>query len=148
MGQVVLDDPVLDAKHPFTRVFLLAEYWRNRYFNLKGTLTMRKHELKTWPVYFREIASGRLSFSVRENLGRGFQKGDVVLLCEWDPNIYVNPELKAKLEAGEVEDSFDPRYTGSTMELEITYVESSWGVTPNHVIIGFGSVPRDVKEPE
>lgn len=97
---------------------------------------MRKHELKTWPVYFREIAAGRLSFSVRENLGRGFQKGDIAVLHEWDPDTLCADGVNKGL------------YTGRSMELEITYVESSWGVTPNHVIIGFGSVPRDVKEPE
>lgn len=98
---------------------------------------MRKHELKTWPVYFEEIAAGRLSFSVRENLGRGFQKGDIAVLKEYDPNEErVGPEGIFKKIKG---------YTGRSMELDITYVESAWGITPNHVIIGFGSVPREVK---
>lgn len=108
---------------------------------------MKKHDLKTWPVYFEEIAAGRLPFTIRDNLGRGFQKGDIAALYEWDPNVYVDPELKEKLESGEVGDDFDPRYTGRSMELDITYVESSWGVTPNHVVIAFGSVPRYVVEP-
>lgn len=125
MAQVVLDDPVLDARHPFTRVFLLAEYWKKKYLQLKDERKfMRVHELKTWPGYYEDIITGRLPFSVRSNEGRGFQKGDIVKLQEWDPNA---PEV-----------SGTSKYTGRSVELEITYVESSWGVSPGHVVLGFG----------
>lgn len=80
---------------------------------------MREHELKAWPIYFSEIASGRLPFSIRDNHGRGFQRGDTAYLREWDP------ETK--------------KYTGYEMKLFITYVESAWGVQPGHVVIGFGN---------
>jgi hypothetical protein len=86
---------------------------------------MREHVLKTWPVYFDEIISGRLPFSVRDNQGRGFQKGDIAVLREWNPD---GPDVLGQ-----------SRYTGRLVRLEITYVESSWGVSPGHVVIGFGT---------
>lgn len=36
MGKpIVLDDPVLDARDPFTRMFLCAEYWQRKYRDLQ-----------------------------------------------------------------------------------------------------------------
>lgn len=106
---------------------------------------MRKHELKTWPVYFEEIASGRLPFSVRDNEGRGFQKGDIAVLQEWDPDegeftLHAGPDSPAISSFKRVKG-----YTGRYMELEITYVESSWGVSPGKVVLAFGvNVVREV----
>jgi hypothetical protein len=90
---------------------------------------MRKHDLKIWPVYFEEAVAGRMPFSIRDNLGRGFQKGDLVDLWEWDPN--AAPVVGI--------DGEDLRYTGRCIpNVEITYVESSWGVEPGKVVLGFG----------
>lgn len=89
---------------------------------------MREHDLKIWPVYFEEAASGRMPFSIRDNHGRGFQKGDTVVLREWDPNV---PEV---LQIGLCSN----RYTGRVVRMDITYVESAWGVQPGHVVLGFG----------
>ena len=44
------------------------------------------HELKIWPQYFERVRDGSKTFEVREN-DRGFQSGDTVTLCEWDPEI-------------------------------------------------------------
>ena len=41
------------------------------------------HELKTWCEYFEEIFLGRKNFEVRKN-DRNFQKGDILILKEWD----------------------------------------------------------------
>lgn len=43
-----------------------------------------KHELKIWPQYYQAVADGSKTFEVRKN-DRGFQKGDIVELNEWDP---------------------------------------------------------------
>lgn len=45
----------------------------------------RQHELKCWPNYFDAIARGDKTFEVRYD-DRGFQRGDTVLLREFDPN--------------------------------------------------------------
>ena len=42
------------------------------------------HELKTLPEYFERIFNGEKNFEVRKN-DRGFQKGDKVILREYDP---------------------------------------------------------------
>jgi len=51
--------------------------------DLKALLGARAHELKTWPEYFEQIWNGTKTFEVRKN-DRGYQKGDTVILREWD----------------------------------------------------------------
>ena len=42
------------------------------------------HELKTWPTYFNESASGNKPFEIRKH-DRDFRVGDILWLREWDP---------------------------------------------------------------
>ena len=42
------------------------------------------HELKIWPQYYVNVANGSKTFELRNN-DRAFQKGDTVVLKEWDP---------------------------------------------------------------
>ena len=42
-----------------------------------------RHELKIWPDFFKEVASGNKRFEIRKN-DRGFKRGDVLYLREWD----------------------------------------------------------------
>ena len=44
---------------------------------------MTHHELKTWPVYFKEILYGNKTFEFRHN-DRDFKEGDTVTLLEWE----------------------------------------------------------------
>lgn len=44
-----------------------------------------EHYLKTWPLYFAAVWRGQKQFEVRKN-DRNFQKGDVLILEEWDPD--------------------------------------------------------------
>lgn len=48
---------------------------------------MTEHALKTWPVFFDDVLSGRKTFEVRKN-DRNFQEGDTLLLEEWAPDAY------------------------------------------------------------
>ena len=43
------------------------------------------HELKTWPVMFDAVKSGKKRFELRKD-DRDFQEGDHLMLCEWNPN--------------------------------------------------------------
>jgi Domain of unknown function (DUF3850) len=43
-----------------------------------------EHELKCWPRFFREVASGMKTVEVRLN-DRGFKPYDALTLREWDP---------------------------------------------------------------
>jgi hypothetical protein len=45
---------------------------------------MATHELKIWPEFFDPVARGEKTFDVRYN-DRGFEKGDVLWLREWNP---------------------------------------------------------------
>jgi hypothetical protein len=75
-----------------------------------------RHELKIWPQYFRPVADGDKTFEVRKN-DRGFQKGDVVMLREWDP-----AEV-TKNWTGQGRMPTEPRgYTGEHAEFMIGYV--------------------------
>lgn len=64
-------------------------------------LTRAEHELKTWPEYFKAVASGEKNFEIRKN-DRDFKVGDILILKEYDP---VKKE-----------------YTGDYVGREITYI--------------------------
>lgn len=63
------------------------------------------HYLKTWPAYFEQVANGNKTFEIRKN-DRGFQKGDIVVLAEYEPPTGV----------------FSGKYTGEKLSAEIGYV--------------------------
>lgn len=46
---------------------------------------MMNHELKIWPEYFREVATGAKTFEVRVN-DRNFLRGHTVTLNEYCPH--------------------------------------------------------------
>ncbi|MDB4378293.1 DUF3850 domain-containing protein [bacterium] len=60
-----------------------------------------KHELKTWNEYFEETLMGHKTFEIRKN-DRNFQKGDVLILKEWD--------------------NFRKTFTGRKLSRDVTYV--------------------------
>lgn len=72
---------------------------------------MMTHELKIWPQFYQAVANGTKTFEIRQN-DRGFQKGDTVILREFDPSPQ-NPT-----------DNKIPRgYTGSPdLEFQIGYI--------------------------
>lgn len=45
-----------------------------------------RHELKMHPVYYEAVSNRSKTFEYRRN-DRGFQKGDTVVLKEFDPNL-------------------------------------------------------------
>ena len=61
-----------------------------------------EHELKIWPKYYEDTASGAKSFEYR-NLDRDFQVNDTLWLREWDRSVPEN-------------------YTGRSFRAAITYV--------------------------
>lgn len=60
-----------------------------------------KHEKKVWPEYFQKILDGKKNYELRL-ADWDCQEGDLLVLREWDPQTC--------------------RFTGRTMEKEVTYV--------------------------
>ena len=71
-------------------------------------MTIRYHDLKTWPPYFQMILDGRKTFDLRVD-DRGFREGDILLLNEYLPD--------------------QKRYTGRAVSCEVgLIVRGEWGL--------------------
>lgn len=85
---------------------------------------MKTHTLKIWPAYYRALVEKRKTFEARKN-DRGFEVGDRLLLCEYDP------EAKPPREP----------YTGSSIMFDVTYVlDDPAYCAPGVVIMGLSFV--------
>lgn len=78
-----------------------------------------KHELKTIPSYFAAVDRGEKDFEIRDNSDRGFQKGDCVVLKEFEP-------LKGPVGT----------FTGNEIMVEIKYV-TNFMQKEGYVVFGF-----------
>lgn len=87
---------------------------------------MKIHKLKTWPDYFEAVLNGEKTFEIREN-DRGFQKGDIVVLEEYDPT----KSLKIEAMGRPIE---DVGYTGRKIEKQISYV-TNWEQKENYIVM-------------
>lgn len=67
----------------------------------KDGKSLRHHELKAWPEYFRAVYSGQKSFEIRKN-DRDYQKGDTLTIREFNPD--------------------NSTYTGRSCSRRVTYV--------------------------
>lgn len=83
-----------------------------------------RHELKIWPEFFEAIMSGSKTFELRRD-DRGFVKGDLLALSEWDPAT--------------------KEYTGRGTSRIVTYLlghradagcAATFGLQPGYVIMG------------
>lgn len=80
----------------------------------------RQHDLKCWPPFFQAILDGDKTFEVRKN-DRGFQRGDVLRLREYDPNAMSRVGM----------------YTQREIMAVITYVLSGFdGIEDGYVVMG------------
>lgn len=79
-------------------------------------MSVKVHELKTWPTSFEAIAVGDKRFEVRKN-DRDFQPGDRLHLREYDPN--------------------GKTYTGRELVRDIAYVMRgpAFGIEPDHCVM-------------
>lgn len=80
------------------------------------------HALKTWPEYYKAVASGEKTFEVRRN-DRPFKIGDKLLLQEYDPK--------------------KEQYTGRELERSITYIlngDSKFGMFNDFVVMAIKEI--------
>ena len=87
---------------------------------------MKTHELKILPQYFQAVWNGTKTFELRKD-DRDYQRGDILILREWD---------------GE-------KYTGSALCVKIVYIlqnASKFGLLDGYVILGIKRLdPGDFK---
>lgn len=77
---------------------------------------MKIHKLKTLPQYFQPAWDGIKPFEIRKD-DRDYQRGDFLILCEWDGN----------------------KFTGSALCVRVTYVlqdAQKYGLMDGYVILG------------
>ena len=73
------------------------------------------HNLKTLPIYFDAVKSGKKTFEIRSN-DRDFKVGDIMILNKWDGK-YIDEDV---------------------IKLKITYIlDSKIYIQPGYVAIGF-----------
>lgn len=84
----------------------------------------REHRVKCWPQYFKAIRSGEKTFEVRRD-DRGYQRGDTLVLVEFDPSLVL---------------LF--RESGETEEREITWIFTGgqFGIEPGYVVLALGPI--------
>lgn len=95
-----------------------------------GSINMREkrmnptiHFVKCWPQFFERVLDGSKTFEYRSN-DRGYQKGDVVVLQEWDPS-KMEPQMRVK-QNGDLDvlglPAQEKGYTGREARFTIGYV--------------------------
>jgi hypothetical protein len=82
-----------------------------------------RHELKTWPEFFRPVLHGIKRFEIRKN-DRDYQRGDVLWLREYIPDDLVPGS---------------GHYTGEELEVTVTIIveNDKWGaIADGFVVMG------------
>lgn len=81
------------------------------------------HTLKVLKPYFLAIDCGDKKFDARRD-DRGYQKGDLLVLKEWEPP---------------PSDKVTGRFTGNEIERTIKYILTGgqFGIEPGFVVLGF-----------
>lgn len=83
------------------------------------------HDLKTWPEYWRDVASGLKTVELRHN-DRDYKEGDILVLREWVPaptaSIGISPP-------------WGGHYTGKVVLAKV-----------RHILLGSGSVEEALLE--
>jgi hypothetical protein len=87
------------------------------------------HELKVWPAYFHPICEGVKTFEVRRD-DRGFQRGQILRLREWDERCGLNEES---------------RYTGNEEYVRIEWILTGgqMGIEPGYVVMAIKRLNED-----
>lgn len=80
---------------------------------------MKTHILKCWPAPFAEVEGGMKTVEVRRCDDRTFEKGDHLLLEEWDPEKNERERLSA--------DEEEAGYTGRSVLALVLHVTTSAG---------------------
>ena len=88
------------------------------------------HKLKTWPIPFQLVKDGIKNYEVRKN-DRFFKKGDELLLEEFTPKDYWDPE-----------EPMQDEYTGEILHRKVTHVlrGNQFGIKKGYVILSIEKI--------
>lgn len=87
------------------------------------------HELKTHPLPFQAVKRGEKNFELRFD-DRGYRVGDQLLLKEYTPANYWDPE-----------EPKESNYTGEILHREISYILKDFkGLEQGYVILGLRKI--------
>lgn len=89
-------------------------------------MTEHTHRVKCWPRWFAALDEGK-RFEVRLN-DRDYQRGDTIVLCEWDPELEGMPKAPKG-------------YTLRKEVFRISYVFSGPGLADGYVVLGLEPLP-------
>lgn len=84
------------------------------------------HNLKIWPEYFAAVRDGLKRAELRWN-DREYQAGDILDLCEWDPN--------------------EEAFTGDFISVTVTHVAELGQWMPGYVLLSFAPPAPPKSEP-
>lgn len=103
---------------------------------------VRTHEVKCWPFAFAPIAAGDKPFEVRKD-DRGYQRGDLLRIREWDPALFETRLALDSHVAGHpdvIQAAHEAAYTGEEVTKRITWILTGgqWGIEPGYVVLGLG----------
>jgi hypothetical protein len=97
---------------------------------------MKKHELKTWPKYFKAVQKGEKTFELRKN-DRDFKKGDILILREFVPCKICGGCGRAIFDVPDFDNCCEKphgKYTGKVIGVEITYImDDGFGLRKEYV---------------
>lgn len=91
------------------------------------------HDLKCWTAYFDAVDRGDKTFEIRRD-DRGFQRGDVLRLREWDTRPSALAVGTTSLTSG--------RYTGNETYALVRYVLTGgqFGLEPGYVAMALEAI--------
>jgi DUF971 family protein len=106
---------------------------------------MMRHELKTWPEFYRAIQENKKTFELRYN-DRNYQVGDELLLREFEPCHSCKGKGRVCVEHANDDIDFTDckecggsggRYTSHSMLYRVTYIlRDHPGIRSGYVIMG------------
>jgi hypothetical protein len=91
------------------------------------------HELKAWPHPFTSVLDGTKTHEYRRD-DRGFKRGDVLVLREWDPDPgEPSDELGNVLARG---------YTGRQLRARVTYISRGpmWSIPEGYCVMSIRKI--------
>jgi len=97
------------------------------------------HDLKTWPLYFAAVSSGKKTFEIRKN-DRDFKVGDILILKEFIPCKQCDGGGRVMIDPPSFDKCCDAphgKYTGRIIRVKVRYCFDSFGLDDGYIAMSF-----------